>query len=152
MEDGISLSLSHPGMRRAFEDVDIRPGPDKKYLTIPACAEAYNKRAYRFDNLEVLFGKNGPYALAERKHTEIRWRTKRFKIAGHGDEGDVTSSYKYAAAGEQRGGRIFYYLVKSVHQPRDPSLLPDDNAIVAAAISGARDFINLLINSSASAV
>lgn len=135
--DGISLSLNHPGMSRAFKDVTIRPGPDKKYLTIPAVAEAYNKRAYRFDNLEVLFGKNGPYALAERPQTKVRWRKSKGRT--------------YAAAGEQRGGRIFYWLVKSAFQEQDRTLLPEGVDLHNAALAGARDFVNLLIHASTAA-
>ena len=116
--DGIAVSINHPGMSRAFKDVKIRPGQGKKYLTIPATAEAYNRRAYRFTTLEVLFGRKGPYALGERQ--------KRDKSG-------------------QQPACVFYWLVKSVSQPQDRTLLPGDDAILRAAMTGVRDFVDILI-------
>lgn len=133
--DGVAISLEQPGMRRAFEDVEIRPGPGKKYLTIPARSEAYGNRAYRFDTLEVLFGKNGPYALAERAHTDLKWRSKN-KVKYRDLEGSRTVA----------GGMIFYWLVKSVSQEQDRSLLPSNNEIAYAGASGARDYVSMLID------
>ena len=45
------LKLPRNAFARAFGDVDIFPGDGKKFLTIPACAEAYGVRAGAFNNL-----------------------------------------------------------------------------------------------------
>lgn len=140
--DSIEISLNHPGLARAFQDIDILPGAGKKYLTLPATAQSYNKRATRFNTLQVLYGKNGPYALAERAFTDLRWRNTTLKTAAGGRQ-----KQKTAAAGAQHGGKIFYWLVKSVHQTQDRTLLPADSAITEAALGGVRDYVTLLIQS-----
>jgi hypothetical protein len=125
--DGATVSISKTGFAQRLFGGTILPGPDKKYLTIPARAEAHGRRAGEFNNLEILFGKNGPYALAERESTELRWRQKTKRKKG------VKSVYRYTAAGADRGGGIFYWLVKSVTQEPDPTVLPATDHILATA-------------------
>lgn len=45
------ITIHHPGIRRAFEDVKIEPTGGKQWLTIPLIAAAYNRRAYRVKGL-----------------------------------------------------------------------------------------------------
>ena len=93
-----------PAVRRAFHDVEIRPG-SWEFLTIPASSTSYGRRAavlaglgwkiYRPGKARVLMGKLGD------------------------DE-----------------PKLLYYLVSSVRQRQDRSLLPSDEAMKQSA-SGA---------------
>ena len=123
---GATVSISKTGFAQRLFGGEIRP-VNSKYLTIPARAEAHGRRAREFDNLEILFGRNGPYALAERHFTELRWRQKTKRGKG------VKSVYKYAAAGADRGGGVFYWLVKSVTQDPDPTVLPQMDVLLSTA-------------------
>jgi hypothetical protein len=114
--EGILISLNHPGMGRAFHDVDIEPGPGKKYLTIPQVAQAYNQRAYRVSGL--VFMRVGPA-----KQPVLAMPDK-------SSPGRMT---------------VWYSLVPSVHQKQDRTLLPTDAEITAAALDGANDYVKLLL-------
>ncbi|MEI7912722.1 MAG: hypothetical protein WCK77_24105 [Verrucomicrobiota bacterium] len=65
VSDGTSATLLIPRasrLRAAFGGYALVPGPGKKYLTIPACAEAYAKRAGEFGDL--FFARVGPNKTA----------------------------------------------------------------------------------------
>lgn len=113
--DGVMISLSHPGMGRAFHDVEIKPGPGKKFLTIPQIAQAYNQRAYRVEGLVAIF--QGPKGV------------RKGLLAMPDGQGHLT---------------VWYTLVPSVHQKRDPSLMPTRASMSAAALAGAREYIQVL--------
>lgn len=98
-----------PAVRRAFHDVEIRPG-SWEFLTIPASSTSYGLRAavlaahgwkiYRPGKARVLMGKLGD------------------------DE-----------------PKLLYYLVSSVHQRQDRSLLPSDEAMKQSAAGAMLAFI-----------
>ncbi|MCX6994131.1 MAG: hypothetical protein NT011_13455 [Kiritimatiellaeota bacterium] len=129
-DNGVTVSVNQTGIAQRYFGGTIEPGPGKKYLTIPARAEAHGRRAGEFNNLEVLFGRNGPYALAERQATAIKFRKRK---------GGTT-----VTAGAMRGGGIFFWLVKSVSQDPDPSVLPDESAILNSALFAARHYAKTL--------
>lgn len=58
------VSITHPGIGRAFHDVDIYPRPGKKALTIPLTAAAYNQRAAGMTGLFMVRSKDGKGLLA----------------------------------------------------------------------------------------
>lgn len=129
-DNGVTISVNQTGIAQRYFGGTIEPGPGKKYLTIPARAEAHGRRAGEFDNLEFLFGRHGPYALAERQATAIKFRKRK---------GETT-----VAASEERGSGIFYWLVKSVSQDPDSSVLPSESAILNSALFAARRYAQTL--------
>lgn len=105
----------------------VRP-VNSKWLTIPAIAEAHGRRAREFNNLEVLWagawGQSRPIGLVERASTDISFRKDRRKA--HRGETILEK-------GKERGGRIFYWLVKSCEHQPDESVLPTEDLIASAA-------------------
>lgn len=95
------------------------------FLTIPAVAAAYGRRAREFHFLSFGFaenqwGKMQP-ALIERDRTEVR-RVK-----------SKDGSVKFKP-GKQRGGGVYYWLTRSVEQKADPDILPKETEMAATAI------------------
>jgi hypothetical protein len=115
---GATVSVTSPGITRAFKDITITPGQGKKYLTIPATAEAYNKRARAFNDLRLAFFKNGLLALVKDDPNR--------------------------AKGERPP--VYYWLKKSVTQKQDRTLLPSDQLLQSAANAGAQDWLNSFLN------
>ena len=116
---GATVSVNQVGIRQRIEGGVILPKKPGGFLTIPARAEAYGRRAREFNNLKVLFGRGGqPVALVVADATEVRATKKGFKSRG------------------EVGGGVMYWLVKRVDQKADPSVMPNlarmKDAIVAA--------------------
>jgi hypothetical protein len=49
------------------------------------------------------------------------------------------------AEGKPNAGTVWYWLVKSVHQRQDRSLLPTDEEYRLAALEGVRDFLDRVV-------
>lgn len=134
--DGATVTINQPGIGRVGHDVKIKPGAGKKYLAIPAIAEAYNRRAYRMTNLTVMVrmkdGKRTAVALQERKASEIRYG--RIKKNGSRTVTHVSS----------RIGNVWYWLVKEVNQKQDRTLLPSDEQYRLSVLAGVRDYVDRL--------
>src|SRR5260370_31538129 len=68
LTDGVLVSVSQVGIRQRREGGEIVPR-NVKYLTIPAIAEAFGRRAAEFDNLVIMWrrlaGQTRPVALVE---------------------------------------------------------------------------------------
>lgn len=97
------VTIPIPGISRAWHDLDIRPGDGKKFLTIPKTMEAYGNRVSRV-----------------RSHGFTIFRPGKAKVL-----------LGYHAKDEKP--KLFYALAESVHQRRDPSLLPTQDEIAALA-------------------
>lgn len=137
-DNGVTISVNQIGIAQRYFGGTIEPGPGKKYLTIPARAEAHGRRAGEFNNLEVLFGKNGPYALAERQATSFSIRSRT----------DKSGNRQSKIANRQSvGSGIFYWLVKSVTQDPDSTVLPNESAILNSALFAARHYAKTLVPS-----
>jgi hypothetical protein len=115
--EGVSVSLNHPGIARAFGDVTIRPRSGL-YLTIPLIVEAYNKRAYRQRGLFV-------------------WKSKK--------SGKLFLAEGIKARGVKGKLRLWYLLVPSVMQKQDSTILPTEQEITSVALGGVRSYIELLL-------
>lgn len=103
--DGAVISVNQTGVRQRILGGPILP-TKSKYLTIPARAEAYGKRAREFNNLKVVrFG--NVLALVEADATKLRKTKKGFRAAG------------------ETGGGVMYWLVPKVAQKADPSVMPN---------------------------
>ena len=106
------------GIRQRYFGGTIEP-VNVKWLTIPARAEAYGHRAGEFEHLLMIFGKNRqPVALVAQ--TEV------VNPGGRRKRGQVK-------AATVKGGEVWYWLVKSVTQDPDPSVLPSNDWIADAA-------------------
>lgn len=90
-----------------------------KLLTIPARQEAYGKRAREFDNLTVAVWRNSSggftKALVEAEATTLK-RSRRKGKTQFKDSGRV-------------GGLVVYWLVESVTQDPDPTVLPSESEL-----------------------
>ncbi|NJL18813.1 MAG: hypothetical protein HC901_00350 [Bdellovibrionaceae bacterium] len=43
--------------------------------------------------------------------------------------------------GKERGGEVFYWLARKVWQQRDPSVMPTEARLLAAAMRGAEQYV-----------
>jgi hypothetical protein len=112
--DGVIISISQVGIAQRFFGGRITP-KKSKYLTIPARAESYGKRAGEFPDLELLYNRRGqPYALARIQKTNIGYR-----------KGQVFNKGTV-------GGEILFWLVKETNQQPDPTVLPPDAQVYEA--------------------
>jgi len=118
--NAIVISVNQIGVRQRLQGGDIFPVGDHKYLAIPAREEAYGHAPSEFDNLKVGYSRRGAYALIENQATKINWG-KQNKAGCR----DFTTQVV--------GGGVFFWLVKSVHQEPDPTVIPDDRAIMQVA-------------------
>lgn len=124
--DGVTVSIHQIGIALHYFGGTVNP-VNAKYLTIPARAEAYGKRAGEFDNLEVLWGRKGPYALAERRSQDINIVKDRRK--------NHKGKYLMKSVSiSERGGGVFFWLVKSATIQADKTVLPDASLINDAAV------------------
>lgn len=123
--DGATVQVNMLGIAQRYYGGEIRPLPPRKYLTIPACAEAYAKRASAFSGLLHVQKYGSRLALVENTRSDIS-RTKSGKVRNRGT----------------KGGRVFYWLVPSVYQQPDPGVLPTRVAYEQAIISALTNLLN----------
>lgn len=128
--DAATVTISHVAFRQKLEGGTIKPGPGKKFLTIPATAEAYGKRAREFSGLQFAIvadpqsGRPRPALIAQRAvSTLISLGKKKFK-----------------AVGSELGMLPLFWLVREVKQAPTPGALPSDGELQQAAISGAEEW------------
>lgn len=125
-DDSVSVSINSEGIAQRYLGGPIE-AKNKKWLTIPAIAEAYGKRAGSFNNLQFI--PLGPElaALVERTPQSPR----QTKVAANGAV--VPTEEKSIK------GRVFYWLKKSVTQAGDPSVLPTDDEMSARAVAAGQE-------------
>jgi hypothetical protein len=134
----IKLSITQTGFRQRRFGGGINPR--KKYLTIPACPEACGKRAGEFNDLDFAIAKDPQSgalrpALVQRVSQRIRVARRRTKDGG---------LIHRVTPGEVLGGKVMFWLVRSVFQKPDPSVLPANAIIVQTALDAAtRRFFRL---------
>lgn len=117
--DGVTIVVSQEGVAYQWKGGTINPS--KTYLTIPATAEAYGHRAREF-NLKFAIVEVGGFhrpALVARRSVASMIAT------GHGKHVKHT--------GDQLGEVVFYWLVRQAHKAADPSVVPSEDEITAAA-------------------
>lgn len=116
---GVTLSVNHDAARQRLEGGKIEP-VNSTYLTIPARTESYGKRAREFgQTLQVLFGRNGPYALAAKADYEREAKSGKNK-------GRLIRAKKGDAATHGEGG-VFFWLARSATQYPDRTVLPPED-------------------------
>lgn len=116
---GATIAISDPAITQKIHGGEIKP-KEGKYLALPAIAEAYGKSPRSFNNLEPMIrwmnGERRAVALMERKSTDVKSRT-------------------------ESGGKVFYWLVESVHQKKDERALPGRAKMEAALAEEAGFFL-----------
>ena len=145
LEQGADVIIDVPeplGLRQAIQGGPIEPGEGKKYLTIPAIAEAYGHRAREFDNLRPLFrrvaGKVEAFALAEAPQQEVK--IKDGKVRKGALKGMVVQR-SLGGATIKTAPTIFFWLVKAVNQTGDGSIAPDEAAVAGRAMVAVRQYL-----------
>ncbi len=88
------------GLGRAFYDFELVPGAGKKFLTIPAMAETYGKRAGEFGQDAFRF------VSFAKKHFALLWKDGPNK------------------------GKVAYWLKKKVKISQDRSLMPSEEVMI----------------------
>jgi hypothetical protein len=117
---GVRINVNEVGVRQRFEGGEILPVNASK-LAIPARAEAKGKAPEEWNNLKVAFNRNGAFALVEADASQITYGKKDRKTG----QRDFST--------ETVGGGVYYWLVDSVNQLPDPSVLPADEDIKQVA-------------------
>lgn len=132
------IGITSPGISRALADLTITP-KNSKYLTIPATAEAYGRRARSFNDLRLaVFGRD-TLALVKAEQSSLADRSR----SGF----DYENRAPMATAGR---APVYYWLVKSVELRQDRTLLPSDELYKAAAEEGAVRYLEMLIEAAES--
>lgn len=119
-EGGVSLSIRHPAVARAFRPIQIEPKRGKA-LAIPLAAMAYNRRPREWGASELFV-----------------WKSK------------TTGNAFLARRQQDKNAPLdlMYLLVRSVTQAQDRSLMPSDDAINSAAARGITRYIRRTLQAS----
>lgn len=116
---GFTVTVSKQGFRQRYEGGRIR-AVNAKLLTIPATAEAHGRRASEFPDLQLVVLGGRP-ALVRARQTRLR------RVGGRRPG--------FRAASSTSGLEVLFWLKKEVNQRPDPSVLPTDAQIIAAAVA-----------------
>jgi hypothetical protein len=116
---GVSVAINHIGIAQRFFGGEIVPKL-AHWLSIPARSEAYGTRAREHANLAFVL---------------IRGRTSDF-------------GGPLAMLQEPEGG-VFFWLVKRVVQQADPTVLPTNDKLMAAALDAGEEYVGLLLERAA---
>jgi hypothetical protein len=127
----IKINVDKQGVRQRLEGGVIK-AQGNGWLTIPARAEAYGKRAREFNNLEAVFFKT-PHgffgALVESGSQDVSFGRKK-------KDGTRT-----VTPGAERGGGVMFWLKKSVYQKPNAAVLPDAAQITETATRTAQGIL-----------
>lgn len=117
-QDNVALVVSKTGLRQRWKGGTIK-AVNAKYLTIPARSESYGVRALDFPgDLKFIKFKSGAKALV-------------LDDQRHGVD-DASGSYIIKSKKNSRKknvGVVMYWLVPSVYQAPDPSVIPDNQTL-----------------------
>lgn len=134
--NSVTVNISHPGMRLQLEGGVVEAGKHTssatgkptQFLTIPARAEAYGRRAGEFHNLKFEVTDQGP-ALVERSATRIKFgKTKKDGTRSTINKGET-------------GGAVFYWLRKRVTIGKHPEVLPTEFQMLVAIRNGIQELL-----------
>jgi hypothetical protein len=128
--EGVLLSINHAAAAQRYFGGTITPTGGRKYLTIPAIAEAYGVKATDAPvGLEPIFAWSRSEGRARviglRQADAKPKKGRRFKKRAK----DSTDNY-FAEK-----GAVWYWLVESVTQRPDPTVLPDDSVLASHIIN-----------------
>lgn len=111
VRDGVVVTISDPRFNQKYYGGTIKA--DNKLLAIPARTEAYGNSPRIFPFLTVIFFKSGAKALVETERTQLG--------KGRGKKGSRQVN---------TAGMVWYWLVESVTQERDPQALPSEEVLL----------------------
>lgn len=136
--EGAEITVNDPRLAQKIYGGEIKPGAGKKYLALPAIAEAYGRSPGGVPNLHPLIrmisGERRVIALAENLASEIKFgRLKK----------DGSRTVTQTAS---RIGTIWYWLVKSVNQPKDQRALPTNEEFEQALLEEAETYARRIVN------
>jgi hypothetical protein len=114
LPDGVLITVSQQGVRQRLFGGEIH-AVNKKYLAIPATAEAYGKSPREFSNLQFFRTKRGGGLKARREVAQLVGQ-----IGGGKNKGKTKN------IGSVLGEVVLFWLVKSVHQEPDPDVIPSE--------------------------
>lgn len=119
--DAVSIAINKEGLAQRYFGgvISAKKG---RYLTIPAIAQAYGKRAGAFHNLRFVYFRPDLAALVERLSTLVKRDRK-------GIFRPIASTL----------GAVFFWLKPSVTQQPDPSVLPTDDEMARRAIEAGNE-------------
>jgi hypothetical protein len=132
LPDGVLLSILKEGIRQRWLGGTIKAKPGS-WLTIPARAEAYGRRARSFNDLRFVLltgDESGGAALVRNETTTLKRKKDR-----------KTGKVSYVA-GEERGGEVMYWLRKSVTQRPDPTVIPLPDVIYGRLFADVGAFLD----------
>lgn len=112
-ESGATVTVATQGIRQRLLGGTIR-AVNGKYLTIPARAEAYGKRAREFKDLRFVKLRGDRAMLVQADSQTVHF--------GRRKDGAATP-------GSVKGGLVMYWLVPSVTQGPDRSVIPSESEI-----------------------
>jgi hypothetical protein len=132
-----SVAINHLGLAqrwlggiiRAGSGTSTRSGGPTKYLAIPANYESYGKTPAEFSGLEFFPTKRGGGLRAVRSvatHLKSDSKAKGARRASHDELGSV----------------VLFWLVPEVTQKPDPSVMPDESALIKSAIRPMESYLS----------
>lgn len=114
VSDGVTVTIADPRFNQKYFGGTITA--DDKLLAIPARSEAYGKSPRLFSNLKAIFFRSGAIALVQETPSTPRARGEK-RIGTKREE-----------------GMVYYWLVGSVTQQKDPDALPSEAALLAGIL------------------
>ena len=124
--DGVTIGTAQVGMALHYFGGTLDEGNltgGRQYYTVPARAEAHGHTASEFENLVVLWGRNGPYALALPTYERSLAKGEKGKLGEH-----VAKEFGEKATEDTRSayamGEVLFWLTKEIHIPADESVFP----------------------------
>jgi hypothetical protein len=130
---GAEITINHLGLRQRWLGGDIYPVNARK-LAIPARSESYGIPPKEFPgDLTVITFRSGAMALVKDEQTH-----------SVDDAGNYTT--RSAAKGQRKSrkktiGLVEYWLVDSVHQAPDPTVLPSPEELLNAVTEAASEYL-----------
>lgn len=106
--EGAVITVAQQGIRQRYLGGEIKPGPGKQWITLPAIAQAYGQRAGRFNDLRFVLVRKGGNALA-----------MLVRGGGVGPSGPVRP-------------QVVFWLKKSVTQRPDSAVIPRPDVLRSA--------------------
>ena len=154
-DDGVDIGIGNDetrGIRQRYYGGDIEP-VFAQWLTIAARTEAYGHKAREFAFLK--FVPLGPYTAmlvsvmdTEKEITKGKraGQLRKLRMKRIDDSVVDANAIRVRETGTHGAGAVWYWLKKSVHQEPDPSVMPSDEVVYAAARGAVRDYVARLLH------
>ncbi len=134
--DDVVVAVNQEGIAQRYYGGTITAGSNgsgKKWLTIPAIPAALGRRAGSFSNLKFVFFKGKDLAaLVSDDATKVKYKGS-----------PKAKKERSVNLVPREDGRlpVVYWLKRSVTQKADPSVIPDEDTLTAAALQEGGDYL-----------